>query len=69
MKSNIDKLEKAFKASVKAEVEKRLNSSSPKRNLSNDGNITKEQFKKMNIKQQADLYKNNPELYKQLVAI
>ena len=68
MKANIDLLTKAFNASVKAEVEKRLGSNNPKKNLQSEGSITKEQFRKMNIAQQSDLFKTNPDLYKRLVA-
>lgn len=66
MKSNIDLLDKAFKASVKAEVEKRLNSNIPNKSSTSNGNITREQFKKMDCGKRAKLYKENPELYKQL---
>lgn len=67
MNSNIAALEKAFKASVKAEVERRLNSTTPKKNLPPDGGtITKEKFAAMGIREQAELYQNNPELYKAL---
>lgn len=65
MHENIDKLDKAFKASVKAEVEKRLASNSPKSSISND-TITKESFSKMSLKDAQNLYKTNPELYKKL---
>ena len=68
MKANIDLLTKAFNASVKAEVEKRLGSNNPKKNLQSEGSITKEQFRKMNIAQQSELFKTNPDLYKRLVA-
>lgn len=69
MKANIDLLDKAFKASVKAEVEKRLGGSSTKRGTDTDTSaITKEKFKKLSVSEQADLFKKNPELYKQLVA-
>lgn len=68
MNSNINLLVKAFNQSVKAEVEKRLGSNSPKKNLPLDQTITKESFKKMTIDQQQELYRNNPELYKQLIA-
>lgn len=66
MLANINLLDNAFKASVKAEVEKRLSSTTPKKNLPLDGNITPEQFRKMPLSQQAELYNNNPELYKSL---
>ena len=66
MNANISLLEKAFKQSVKNEVEKRLGSSSPKKNLPPDEALTKEAFSKMNLIQQQEIYKNNPELYKSL---
>lgn len=66
MNENIKLLDKAFKASVKAEVEKRLGTSTPKKNLPPDDVITKDSFNKMTLNEQAELYANNPELYKQL---
>ena len=69
MKSNIDLLDRAFKASVRAEVEKRLGSSSPKKSTASDGVVTKDEFNKMTISEQAELFKTNPELYKQLTAL
>ena len=66
MNSNIRLLEKAFKDSVKREVEKRLGSSAPKKNLPPDQTITKEQAKKMGIRERQQLLMNNPELYNQL---
>lgn len=65
--ANIDKLDKLFKAAVKAEVEKRLAGSAPKGNggtISND--VTVEAFRKMTLSQQAALATSNPELYKKL---
>lgn len=65
--SNIDKLDKLFKAAVKAEVEKRLAGNAPKGNGSTvSGDITAEAFKKMSLTEQGNLYKTNPELYKKL---
>lgn len=63
----IDALDKLFKAAVKAEVEKRLaaNGGAP-RSSSSSGEITKEVFTKMSLSQQAQVYKENPELYKRL---
>lgn len=63
----IDALDKLFKAAVKAEVEKRLaaNGGAP-RSSSTTGEITKETFKLMSLSQQAQVYKENPELYKRL---
>lgn len=68
MDTRIKLLEKAFKASVKAEVERRLNSTTPKKALEDDSTITKDSFKKMSIREQQELYNSNPELYKQLTA-
>lgn len=66
MMDNINLLDTAFKASVKAEVEKRLASKTPKKNLPIDGSITREQFKAMPLSQQAQLYRDNPDLYHSL---
>jgi NADH:ubiquinone oxidoreductase subunit C len=63
----IDTLDKLFKEAVKTEVEKRLNTSVPKTStVGLDGSITKEDFRKMSIVKQQELYRNNPELYKKL---
>lgn len=67
MKSNIDLLDKAFKASVKSEVEKRLSSSVPKKNLADPEGITKETFRKMSLIQQQEFATTNPDLYKSLI--
>lgn len=63
--ANIDKLDKLFKASVKAEVEKRLAGSAPKGNGS-PAEITKDSVKKMSLAELNNLAKTNPELYKKL---
>ena len=68
--ANIDKLDKLFKAAVKAEVEKRLAGNAPKGNgTSYSGDVTAETFKKMSLTEQSNLYKTNPELYKKLTNI
>lgn len=67
MKANIQLLETAFKASVKAEVEKRLGSNTPKRNLPPDEAITKESFAKMSLAKQQELFNENPTLYNQFI--
>ena len=66
MNDRIKLLDKAFKESVKREVEKRLGSSAPKKNLPPDETITKEQAKKMTIIQRQNLLNSNPDLYKTL---
>ena len=65
--ANIDKLDKLFKESVKAEVEKRLKGTTPKGNqiggIANE--ITKEKAKKMGLAEMSELKQSNPELYKE----
>lgn len=63
----IETFDKVFKAAVKAEVDKRLNSNVPKKDLPTDKAITKEMFRKMSISEQAELFKNNPDIYKSLI--
>lgn len=65
--ANIDKLDKLFKAAVKAEVEKRLAGNAPKGSgTSNTAEITKESFKKMSLSELTKLMQTNPELYDKL---
>ena len=64
MNSNIRLLDKAFKDRVRREVEKRLGSSAPKKNLPPDETITEEKAKKMSIIERQNLLTNNPDLYK-----
>lgn len=66
MNSNIQLLESEFKKCVKAEVEKRLATSTPKKNLPIDETLTRETFSKMSVLQQAEIYRNNPDLYNKL---
>ena len=64
--ANIDKLDKLFKAAVRAEVEKRLAGNTPRGNGANAAEITKESAKKMSMAEMAALQKSNPELYNKL---
>ena len=64
--ANIDKLDKLFKAAVKAEVEKRLAGSTPKGNGSTPAKITKETANNMSIAAMNELKKNNPEQFAEL---
>ena len=64
--SNIDKLDKLFKAAVKAEVEKRLAGNTPKGNGSSPAEITKETAKKMSLAEMNDLATRNPDEFKRL---
>ena len=65
--ANIDKLDKLFKAAVKAEVEKRLAGNIPKGNgNSGPAEITKETAKKMSIAELNELAQKDPELFNKL---
>ena len=64
MNDNINLLEQEFKISVKREVEKRLATATPKKNLPTDEKtLTKESFEKLPLTKQAELYRTNPDLY------
>lgn len=64
--ANIDKLDKLFKAAVKAEVEKRLAGNAPKGNGGTPAEITKESAKKMSMAELSALERTNPELFNKL---
>lgn len=64
--ANIDKLDKLFKAAVKAEVEKRLSGTTPKGNGATGNVITKESLGKMSLKDLQTLKTTNPALYNNL---
>ena len=64
--ANIDKLDKLFKAAVKAEVEKRLAGNAPKGNGGTPAEITKEAAKKMSLAELNKLMAEQPEVYKKL---
>jgi len=63
MMENIKMLEDEFKKSVKAEVEKRLAGSSPKKNLGDSKGMTREEFRKLSFAQQTELLNMNPDIY------
>lgn len=64
--ANIDKLDKLFKAAVKAEVEKRLAGNAPKGNGASPAEITKESAMKMSMAELNELSIKNPELFNKL---
>lgn len=65
--ANIDKLDKLFKAAVKAEVEKRLAGNAPRGNTTaSTGELTKEGFAKLSLAEKNALYSKNPDLFKKL---
>lgn len=64
--ANIDRLDKLFKAAVKAEVEKRLAGSAPKGNGGKTAEITKDDARNMSIAERQRLYNTDRELYNKL---
>jgi chromatin remodeling complex protein RSC6 len=66
MKSNIDLLDRAFKASVKAEVEKRLGGAAPKKNAAIDKQLTKADFAKLSYADMITLKQTDPTLFAEL---
>lgn len=65
--ANIDKLDRLFKAAVKAEVEKRLAGNAPKGNGGGSpAEITKEAATKMSMAELNKLAKEQPELFEKL---
>lgn len=64
--ASIDKLDKLFKAAVKAEVEKRLAGNTPKGNGTSSAEITKETAQKMSIVELNKMASEQPELFAKL---
>ena len=66
--ANIEKLDKLFKAAVKAEVENRLKlaGATPKGNGGTPAELTKESAKKMSLAEMEALKQSQPELFKKL---
>ena len=65
--ANIDKLDRLFKAAVKAEVEKRLAGNAPKGNGASAAmEVTKDSAKKMSMAELDTLARENPELFAKL---
>ena len=65
--ANIDKLDKLFKAAVKAEVEKRLADNSPKGSGGQSQPTTKEDFLKLPMHEMQRLMDSNREFYTNLL--
>ena len=68
MLENINVFEKAFKAAVADAVSAKISSNTPKTGSVSQQGLTKEGFNKMSIAQQAELYRTNPTLYKELAS-
>jgi len=65
--NNMKAFEKMFNKAVELEITKRANTGAPKTGSAGaTGGITPESFRKMNVAQQAEIYRTNPELYAQL---
>lgn len=65
--ANIDRLDKLFKAAVKAEVEKRLAGNAPKGNGGQSQPMTKEDFLKLPMHEMQRLMDSNREFYTNLL--
>lgn len=64
--TNIDKLDKLFKAAVKTEVEKRLAGNAPKGNGGSPADLTKADAKKMSMAELNELAKTQPDIFNKL---
>ena len=68
MMANITNFETQWKAAVADAVSARIAQPAPKGSNVSQNSLTKEEFKKMSLAQQSEIYRTNPELYKQLTA-
>lgn len=68
MMDNINAFERSWKAAINDAVSSKLaNGTQPMSRANAQTGLTKEEFRKMTINQQSELYRTNPELYKQMV--
>lgn len=66
MMENINTFERAFKAAVADAVAKKIASPAPKGGSIKQTGMTKEEFRKLSVAQQSELFRTNPELYRQM---
>lgn len=66
MMENINVFERAFKAAVADAVAKKIASPAPKGGSVKQTGMTKEEFRKLTVAQQSELFHTNPELYRQM---
>lgn len=66
MLENINVFEQAFKSAVSDAVAKKISNPSPKTGAAKQTGMTREDFLKLNVAQQAEIYRTNPKLYAQL---
>ena len=65
-KTNIKAFEAMFNKAIETEINKRIATGAPKVGTGSGSGITQEQFRKMSLSQQAQIYRTNPELYNAL---
>ena len=65
--ARLDTLDKLFKDAVQTEVKKRLATGTPKVGAGSTDEMTADQFKKLSVAQQNEIYKRNPDLVKKLL--
>jgi F0F1-type ATP synthase alpha subunit len=66
MMENITAFERAFKSAVADAVAKKIASPAPKSGSAKQTGMTKEEFRKLSVAQQTEIFRTNPELYKQM---
>ena len=66
MMENINTFERAFKAAVADAVAKKIASPAPKGGSVKQTGMTKEEFRKLSVAQQSELFRTNPEIYRQM---
>ena len=66
MMENISVFERAFKSAVADAVAKKIASPAPKGGTVKQTGMTKEEFRKLSVAQQSELFRTNPELYRQM---
>lgn len=66
MLANINTFEQAFKSAVADAVSAKIASPTPRSGSATQTGMTKDAFRKLSMAQQAEVYRTNPELYKQM---
>lgn len=66
MMENITTFERLFKSAVADAVAKKIASPAPKTGSAKQTGMTKEEFRKLSVAQQTEIFRTNPELYKQM---
>lgn len=66
MMENINIFERAFKSAVADAVAKKISSPTPKGSSVKQTGMTKEDFRNLTVAQQSELFRSNPELYRQM---